>query len=419
MRTRTGEPSGFAPLPPRASRIEVREGLAHEVLRDDVGHDRVRGQRGGRAAPDRGDLRAAPKARASRPCGAHPREEPVDPVLAGERDEIVGRELLDGAPDEGGVGRVAEHDRRDDDGLRAPALDEARGLLGLALGARDEDALAEEGAAIEPPDGVAQGDDGAHDDERGVREAGGACLRGDLVEAAGDGALLRARAPVDDGGGGRGVLARVLDEAARDVLDAAHAHEHADGPGDAGDLAEVERLARARGAAHERDAGGEVAVGEGDARVRGDPERRGDAGHDLERDARGREGLGLLGAAAEQERIAALEAHDAEPRAREIDERGVDLGLLVLLLVAIAAALADARTSQPGFTRARSAGWTSSSWSTTSAAPRSAAPRRVRSSGSPGPCADEVDGAGLGGGGIGLCLAGAGSGRLTHRTILH
>ena len=54
-----------------------------------------------------------------------------------------------------------------------------------------------------------------------------------------------------------------------------------------------------------------LAVRERDARARRRPQRRGDARDDLERHPRRRELLGLLAAAPEDERIAALEAHDA------------------------------------------------------------------------------------------------------------
>ena len=48
-------------------------------------------------------------------------------------------------------------------------------------------------------------------------------------------------------------------------------------------------------------------------------------GHDLERHAGGGEGLRLLAATAEDERVAALEAHDEAPREPVLDETGVDL----------------------------------------------------------------------------------------------
>ena len=63
------------------------------------------------------------------------------------------------------------------------------------------------------------------------------------------------------------------------------------------------------------------------AGVRGHRHRRAHARHDLERNARLRESLGLLAAAAEHERIAALEPHDTPPPARVLDEQVVDLAL--------------------------------------------------------------------------------------------
>src|SRR5207248_1983544 len=50
-------------------------------------------------------------------------------------------------------------------------------------------------------------------------------------------------------------------------------------------------------------------------------QRGGDAGDHLEGDAGGGERLGLLAAAAEQERVAALEAHDALAAAGGVDQR--------------------------------------------------------------------------------------------------
>ena len=52
-----------------------------------------------------------------------------------------------------------------------------------------------------------------------------------------------------------------------------------------------------------------------------------DAGHDLDGDAGGDAGERLLAAAAEHERVAALEADDAPPGARVLDEQPVDLVL--------------------------------------------------------------------------------------------
>ena len=60
----------------------------------------------------------------------------------------------------------------------------------------------------------------------------------------------------------------------------------------------------------------EPAVRHRDARVRGRGDGRRDAGDDLERDAGGGQRLRLLAAAAEDERVAALQPHDALARAR-------------------------------------------------------------------------------------------------------
>ena len=62
-----------------------------------------------------------------------------------------------------------------------------------------------------------------------------------------------------------------------------------------------------------------------DPRVGGRGHAGGHARHDLERDARRGERLGLLAAAAEHERVAALEAHHALARPAQLDEQRVDL----------------------------------------------------------------------------------------------
>ena len=85
-------------------------------------------------------------------------------------------------------------------------------------------------------------------------------------------------------------------------------------------------------AGDERDRRGVVAMGDRDPRVgrRGDAGR--DAGDDLELDPGGGERLGLLAAAAEHERVAALEPHDAAARARALDHQRLDLLLLASAL---------------------------------------------------------------------------------------
>ena len=88
---------------------------------------------------------------------------------------------------------------------------------------------------------------------------------------------------------------------------------------------------------HERDGGRELAVRDRDARVgrRGDP--GGDPRDDLERDAGLQADERLLAAAAEHERVAALEPHHAPPGARMLEQQPVRLLLRYLLPSALLA----------------------------------------------------------------------------------
>ena len=70
-----------------------------------------------------------------------------------------------------------------------------------------------------------------------------------------------------------------------------------------------------------------AAVGERNAGIRARGERGGDAGNDFERHAVLAQVIDLLAAAAEHERIAALEAHDVFAALRVLDEQLVDLFL--------------------------------------------------------------------------------------------
>ena len=88
---------------------------------------------------------------------------------------------------------------------------------------------------------------------------------------------------------------------------------------------------------------GALAVRERDVRRRRGAERRGDARDDLERNARRRELLGLFAAAPEDERIAALQAHDVLALERALDHERVD----ARLVVPAAAARGDRRGCAP------------------------------------------------------------------------
>ena len=126
------------------------------------------------------------------------------------------------------------------------------------------------------------------------------------------------------------------------------------------------------------------AVGDRDPGVGGRGDRRRDAGHDLERDAGGREGLRLLAAAPEDERVAALEPHHETAREAMLDEAGVDL----LLGHGVAASGRFDGVDRAGSRRAprRAArSPTRRSYTSTSARRSSSRPRTVISPGSPGP----------------------------------
>ena len=100
-------------------------------------------------------------------------------------------------------------------------------------------------------------------------------------------------------------------------------------------------------AGDDREAGAEVAVRDGNARIRRHGGVRRHAGHDLERNARVGQRLGFFAAASEDERIAALETHDelAFPRFAE-DERVDDL-------LRIAAVVARFLAAEDEFRRGR------------------------------------------------------------------
>ena len=97
----------------------------------------------------------------------------------------------------------------------------------------------------------------------------------------------------------------------------AHAHVEDERAGEARERRPVERRLRLVGvlvAGDERHAAGELAVRDGDAGVGGRGDAGGDAGHDLELDPGLAQPQRLLAAAAEHERVAALQPHHALAR---------------------------------------------------------------------------------------------------------
>ncbi len=103
----------------------------------------------------------------------------------------------------------------------------------------------------------------------------------------------------------RGVLAQPFDP-----------HVEDERAGEGGEGRPVERRLGLLGilvAGDEGDRGGVVAVGDRDAGVGGRGDPGGDPGDDLELDPGGAQRFALLAAAAEDERVAALQPHDAPP----------------------------------------------------------------------------------------------------------
>ena len=170
---------------------------------------------------------------------------------------------------------------------------------------------------LEPGDALAQAHHLADDGERRRLHGGGARARGDVGDRAHDDALALRGAALDHGHR-LGRRAAGGDEPLHDGVEAGDAHvEHQRrrrarqlGPGDRARLLAVALVAGGEG-----DRAGEAPVRERDAGVGGRGDGGGDAGHDDEGHARVDQRLGLLAAAAEDERIAALEAHDDLARA--------------------------------------------------------------------------------------------------------
>ena len=138
----------------------------------------------------------------------------------------------------------------------------------------------------------------------------------ELRERCHDHLLVRKRSPRDDGRRRRRVEA-VVQQLRTDLGQRAQAHE------DDGGLAAF--LGRA--AAEDADARRDASVRERDTGRSGHGGERRHAGDDLEGDARFGEREGLLAAAAVHERVAALEAHDGETCAAELDEQPVHVVL--------------------------------------------------------------------------------------------
>ena len=116
---------------------------------------------------------------------------------------------------------------------------------------------------------------------------------------------------------GVSAVAAALDQRLRDRRQGGGAHEHDDGVDGRGEAAPVDAaigLVVVLVAGDDGEGRGEAAVGDRHAGVGGRGDGGSDAGDDLEGDAGGCERERFLAAAAEDEGVAALEAHDAHAR---------------------------------------------------------------------------------------------------------
>eukprot|EP00515_Schizochytrium_aggregatum_P008869 CAMPEP_0202078988 /NCGR_PEP_ID=MMETSP0964-20121228/6237_1 /ASSEMBLY_ACC=CAM_ASM_000500 /TAXON_ID=4773 /ORGANISM="Schizochytrium aggregatum, Strain ATCC28209" /LENGTH=299 /DNA_ID=CAMNT_0048646313 /DNA_START=109 /DNA_END=1006 /DNA_ORIENTATION=- len=220
----------------------------------------------------------------------------------------------------------ARHGQRREDGAAAEDVLGAR-----RLGRRQ---IAAEGRVLE------RAGRAAHDD--GGRALHGLCLaaRGDVGDRAAQHALV-------DGGGaldhshGRRLREAGLPEARHERVHARDRHEV-----DGGAAGRVRGDLAGHGVVHAVAGGDEELVRDaarGDRDARGERRREAarDAGHDLDGEAGLAEDLDLLGAAAVEERVAALEAHDVEALAQ-----GVERPFVQLVLGLVGAALVLARQHQ-------------------------------------------------------------------------
>ena len=119
----------------------------------------------------------------------------------------------------------------------------------------------------------------------------------------------------------------VLDEQVDDRIEAPGAHENHERPAGLRERGPIGVGGSLRGilvAGHDGEVRREAAVGDRDSCVGGCRDRAGDTGHDFERNARVDEHLGLFAAAAEHERVAALEPHHGRSGLTVLDQRCVD-----------------------------------------------------------------------------------------------
>ena len=267
-------------------------------------------------------------------------EEAAHAVDAGEYDPVEGGQIRDGLVEGCDVVGRRGLDGRVLQTVGAQVRQRLDQVAGLLPRTGDDDPSAQQGPVLEPFQFFAQADDLAHHDDGRRLETGVLDLFDDILKPAAHRDLLRGCAPAHQSDRSlRG--ASVGDELGHDVRQVLHPHEEDEGPDAPGEGGPVDaglNFGRVFVAGDEGDGGGHLAVAEGDTRVSGCCNGRGDAGHDLEGDAGLHQHFSLLAAAAEHERVAPLQPGDRLVLPGLGHDQGVDL---ILGQGVVAALLAD------------------------------------------------------------------------------
>ena len=257
-------------------------------------------------------------------------EKGLHAVRAGEDDPVIGAHIGQGLH-EGGLLRWGfDADRRELVGVGSYPAELGKESAGLCTRAGDGDALAEEGAALEPVQGLAQVHHVAEDGDGGRLELHLGRERGNGFQGPDQRGMTPRGGPADKGDGclpGHACVAELFGDGA----EAFHTHQHHLGAGCRGDRLVIDArglFARFLVAGEDRQHGVAGPVGHRNAGVGEAPDRRGDSRNDLEAEPCGGKRLGFLTAPAEEEGVAPLEAHHALSGGGVLHQQGVGLLLL-------------------------------------------------------------------------------------------
>ena len=270
------------------------------------------------------------RARASSPRSASASISSSAPFGLVRQIERVGVDVLDHRRDLGRVDPRLDPDRGQLDDLGPETPEHRREPARLSAGPGHDHLAPVQRPALEPGDLLAAGGHRTEEEDRGRLQAGLGDGPGQRRCRRDDGSLVGPGATLDRGGRLVGIAPRG-DQALADARQVLDAHVEDERPGKRRQRRPVDRRGLLLGVlvpGDERDRRGVVAVGDGDPGVGGGGDPRRHSGHDLERHPGGPQGLGLLAAAAEDERVAALEADHRPPLPRDRDHPALRLVLL-------------------------------------------------------------------------------------------